>query len=113
AHGALASIALARGDSAEAAARLRALSDASHRQQDGDAAALAALAAARLLRVLDPAATTALYERVLGHWPENEEAQGALIERLRDEERWRELVRALELRARGGGDPRRVAADWA
>ena len=113
AHGALASIALARGDSAEAAARLRAVSDGAHRQHDGDGAALAALAAARLLRVLDPTATSALYERVLGHWPEHDEAQAALIERLRDEERWRELVRALESRARAGGDPRRCAADWA
>ncbi|HVK72570.1 MAG TPA: hypothetical protein VM734_04595 [Kofleriaceae bacterium] len=113
AHAALASIALAKGDASEAAARLTALSDVAARAHDGAAAALAALAAARLLRVLDPAATTPLYERVLTVWPDHDEAGVALADRLADEQRWRDLARTLEARARAGTDGPRAARAWA
>ncbi len=113
AHGALASIALARGDATEASARLTVLSDVAARAHDGGTAALAALAAARMVRVLDPAATTALYERVLAVWPDHDEAGLALADRLTEEARWRDLVRVLEARARASAEPARAAGAWA
>jgi tetratricopeptide (TPR) repeat protein len=100
AHAALASISLAKGDPREAAGHLAALADLGAQDGDDDAAVLASLAAARLLRVLEPRAATGLYERVLDHQPGNPEASEALAERLADEGRWTELVRLL--RARSG-----------
>ncbi|HUQ06637.1 MAG TPA: hypothetical protein VM261_29240, partial [Kofleriaceae bacterium] len=113
AHAALASIALAKGDTTEAAARLVALSDVSARVGDAGAAALAGLAAGRLLRVLDPAGSTSLYARVLAHWPDHAEGGESLAERLTDEKRFAELALMLEARARATKDPVRAARDWA
>ena len=113
AHAALASIALAKGETAEAAARLVTLSEIATRTGDAGAAALAALAAARVLRVLDPAASTPLYQRVLAYWPDHGEAGESLAERLTDERRFAELAATLEARARATADPVRAARDWA
>lgn len=110
---ALASIALARGETAEAAARLAALSDGAARAHDGGGAALAALTAARLLRVIDPAATTPLYQRVLAYWPDHAEAGESLAERLAEDGRFADLAAFLERRAGATADPRRAARDWA
>ncbi len=113
AHAALASIALAKGDTTEAASRLVALSNVAARTGDPGAASLSAIAAARLLRVLDPTASTPLYQRVLAHWPDHPEAGESLAERLADEQRFAELAAMLEARARATADPRRAARDWA
>src|SRR5690606_30565651 len=66
---------------------------------DDDQAALAALAGARLLRVLEPRSATQLYELALEHDPGSAEAADALADRLADEQRWPELVRLLRARA--------------
>ncbi|MBE7450125.1 MAG: tetratricopeptide repeat protein [Kofleriaceae bacterium] len=110
---ALASIALARGETAEAAARLAALSDGAARAHDGGGAALAALTAARLLRVIDPAATTPLYQRVLAYWPDHAEGGESLAARLAEDGRFADLAAFLERRAGATADPRRAARDWA
>ena len=56
AHAALASITLAQGDAREAAGHLMQLAELASGEGDDDQAALAALAGARLLRVLEPQA---------------------------------------------------------
>src|SRR5690606_2372966 len=71
-------------------------------------AALAALAGARLLRVLEPKSATQLYELALEHDPGSVEAADALADRLADEQRWPELVRLLRARAVVATDPARV-----
>ncbi|HTJ47045.1 MAG TPA: hypothetical protein VL463_33315, partial [Kofleriaceae bacterium] len=113
AHAALASIALAKGDPRDAASHLQALSElaASPDVADDDAAALSALAAARLLRVLEPRAATSLYEKVLAHQPGHAEAGAALAERFADEGRWQELVRLLRARTAATTDRARAARD--
>src|SRR5690606_40737235 len=75
---------------------------------DDDQAALAALAGARLLRVLEPRSATQLYELALEHDPGSAEAADALADRLADEQRWPELVRLLRARAVTSEIPRAV-----
>ncbi len=99
AHAALGSITLAQGDAREAARHLTQLAQLASAEVDDDQAALAALAGARLLRVLDPRSATALYELALEHDPSSAEAADALADRLGDEQRWTELVRLLRSRA--------------
>jgi Tfp pilus assembly protein PilF len=111
AHAALASIALAKGDPRDAAAHLRALAELAADDGDDDGAALAALAAARLLRVLDPRAATSLYEQVLEHHPGHAEAGAALADRYADEGRWQDLVRLLRARTANAVDRARAARD--
>ncbi|MBL8620601.1 MAG: hypothetical protein JNK64_04830, partial [Myxococcales bacterium] len=112
AHAALASIALAEGDTREAAARLATVAQLGSRQGDRAGATAAALAAARLYRVIEPAAATALYQRALTLSPGLVEAEDALIERLTDERRWRELVALHDARGARRQDEARAAA-WA
>lgn len=97
AHGALASIMLAHGDAREAAGHLSRVAQLA--TQDDDQAALAALAGGRLLRVLDPAAATKLYELAVERDPLSPEAVDALADRLSDEQRWPELVQLLRRQA--------------
>ncbi|MEO8845923.1 MAG: hypothetical protein ABI591_09085 [Kofleriaceae bacterium] len=99
AHAALASITLAQGDAREAASHLTQVANLASAEGDDDQAALAALAGARLLRVLEPRAATELYELALEHDPASAEAADALADRLVDEQRWAELVRLLRSRA--------------
>ena len=110
AHAALASITLAQGDAREAAGHLAQVAHLASGEGDDDQAALAALAGARLLRVLDPRAATALYELALEHDPSSAEAADALSDRLADEQRWSELVRLLRSRAQQAqhADPARA-----
>jgi len=98
-HAALASITLAQGDAREAASHLTQLAHQASSEGDDDQAALAALAGARLLRVLEPKSATQLYELALEHDPGSAEAADALADRLADEQRWPELVRLLRARA--------------
>jgi tetratricopeptide (TPR) repeat protein len=99
AHAALASITLAQGDAREAAKHLEDVARLASGEGDDDQAALAALAAARLLRVLDPRAATQLYQLALEHDPASLEAADSLADRLADEQRWPELVRLVRVRA--------------
>jgi Tfp pilus assembly protein PilF len=99
AHAALASITLAQGDAREAASHLTQVANLASAEGDDDQASLAALAGARLLRVLEPRAATELYELALEHDPASAEAADALADRLVDEHRWSELVRLLRSRA--------------
>ncbi|HRC58896.1 MAG TPA: hypothetical protein PKU97_23395, partial [Kofleriaceae bacterium] len=99
AHAALAGILLAQGDARESASHLHALARLASGEGDDDEAALAALAGARLLRILDPRASTQLYQLALEHDPGSAEAADALADRLGDEARWPELVRLLRARA--------------
>ena len=99
AHAALASITLAQGDAREAASHLSHVAQLASSEGDDDQATLAALAGARLLRVLEPKAATQLYELALVHDPGSVEAADALADRLVDEARWSELVRLLRVRA--------------
>jgi tetratricopeptide (TPR) repeat protein len=108
AHAALASITLAQGDAREAASHLTQLAQQASADGDDDQAALAALAGARLLRVLEPKSATQLYELSLEHDPSSAEAADALADRLGDEERWPELVRLLRARAVTADIPRAV-----
>ena len=98
AHAALASITLAQGDAREAARHLEDGARMAGAAGDDDQAALAALAAARLLRVLDPRAATQLYQLALEHDPTSAEAADSLTDRLADEQRWSELVRLVRAR---------------
>jgi tetratricopeptide (TPR) repeat protein len=109
AHAALASITLAQGDAREAASHLAQLARLGSAEGDDDHATLAALAAARLLRVLEPRAATQLYELALEHDPASTEAADALADRLADEQRWTELVRLLRTRAAGSERARSLA----
>jgi len=99
AHAALASITLAQGDAREAANHLGQLAQLASADGDDDQAALAALAGARLLRVLDPKAATALYQLALEHDAASAEAADSLADRFADEQRWTELVRLVRARA--------------
>jgi tetratricopeptide (TPR) repeat protein len=81
AHAALASIALAEGDTREAASRLATVAQLAPRQGDRDGGVLAALAAARLYRVIDPPAATPMYQRAVALAPGLVEADLALAER--------------------------------
>jgi lipopolysaccharide biosynthesis regulator YciM len=99
AHAALASITLAQGDAREAASQLTQLAQLASGDGDDDQATLAALAGARLLRVLEPRAATQLYELALEHDPGSDEAADALVDRLADEQRWTDLVRLVRSRA--------------
>ncbi len=99
ANAALASITLAQGDAREAAVHLAQLARLASAEGDDDQAALAALAGARLLRVLDPKAATELYQLALEHDPSSAEAADSLADRLADEHRWAELVRLVRARA--------------
>jgi Tfp pilus assembly protein PilF len=96
---ALASITLAQGDAREAAGHLAQLAHLASGDGDDDQAALAALAGARLLRVLDPKQATVLYQLALEHDPSSSEAADSLADRLADEQRWSELVRLVRARA--------------
>src|SRR5262249_51983386 len=98
AHAALASIMLAQGDAREAARHLEDGARMASSDGDDDQAALAALAGARLLRVLDPRAATQLYQLALEHDPSAIEAADSLTDRLTDEQRWSELVRLVRNR---------------
>ncbi|HEY3806922.1 MAG TPA: tetratricopeptide repeat protein [Kofleriaceae bacterium] len=110
AHAALASITLAQGDAREAAAHLTDVAQLASADDDADQATFAALAGARLLRVLEPRAATRLYELALEHDPHSVEAADALADRLTDEARWPELVRLLRARALPNTDvPRAVS----
>ncbi|MCW5805189.1 MAG: hypothetical protein KIT31_22650, partial [Deltaproteobacteria bacterium] len=99
AHAALASITLAQGDAREAASHLMQLAQIASAEGDDDQAALAALAGARLLRVLEPRSATQLYQLALEHDPSSAEAADSLADRLADEQRWPELVRLVRARA--------------
>jgi len=93
AHAALASITLAQGDAREAANHLAQVAQLASAEGDDDQAALAALAGARLLRLLEPKSATELYALALEHDPASTEAADSLADRLADEQRWPELVR--------------------
>ncbi|HEU0032812.1 MAG TPA: hypothetical protein VFQ53_19405 [Kofleriaceae bacterium] len=108
AHSALASIMLAQGDAREAAAHLQAVAQLASGEGDDDQAALAALAGARLLRVLEPKAATQLYQLALEHDPGSTEAADSLADRLADEQRWPELVRLVRARAVSTSDTQRA-----
>jgi len=110
AHAALAAITLAQGDAREAASHLTHLAQLADAEGDDDQAALAALAGARLLRVLEPRSATQLYELALEHDPSSTEGADALADRLGDEQRWVELVRLLRSRAQQAqhADPQRA-----
>ncbi|HEY6037142.1 MAG TPA: tetratricopeptide repeat protein, partial [Kofleriaceae bacterium] len=110
AHAALAAITLAQGDAREAASHLTHVAQLADGEGDDDQASLAALAGARLLRVLEPRAATQLYELALEHDPSSHEAADALADRLGDEQRWTELVRLLRSRAQQAqhADPQRA-----
>jgi tetratricopeptide (TPR) repeat protein len=108
AHAALASITLAQGDAREAASHLTHLAQQASSDGDDDQASLAALAGARLLRVLEPKSATQLYELALEHDPNSAEAADALADRLADEQRWPELVRLLRARAASSDTKRSV-----
>jgi len=108
AHAALASIMLAQGDAREAAGHLTQLAQLASGESDDDQAALAALAGARLLRVLEPKAATQLYELALEHDPSSLEAADSLVDRLADEQRWPELVRLVRARAVITSEPARA-----
>jgi tetratricopeptide (TPR) repeat protein len=99
AHAALASITLAQGDAREAASHLTRVAQLASAEGDDDQAALAALAGARLLRVLEPKAATQLYQLALEHDAGSAEAADSLADRLADEQRWSELVRLVRARA--------------
>jgi tetratricopeptide (TPR) repeat protein len=99
AHAALAAITLSQGDAREAASHLSQLAQLASAEGDDDQAALAALAGARLLRVLEPRAATQLYSLALEHDPASTEAADSLADRLTDEQRWTELVRLARARA--------------
>src|SRR5262249_34975952 len=86
----------------EAASHLSQLAQIASAEGDDDQATLAALAGARLLRVLDPRGATQLYELALEHDPASGEAADALADRLADEQRWPEPVRLLRARAVNG-----------
>ncbi|MGN6103488.1 MAG: tetratricopeptide repeat protein, partial [Kofleriaceae bacterium] len=108
AHAALASITLAQGDAREAAGHLTQLAQLASGDGDDDQAALAALAGARLLRVLEPRAATQLYQLALEHDPGSAEAADSLADRLADEQRWPELVRLVRARAVITAEPARA-----
>lgn len=108
AHAALASITLAQGDAREAAKHLEEVARMASTESDDDQAALAALAAARLLRVLDAKAATQLYQLALQHDPGSAEAADSLTDRLADEHRWPELVRLVRARVAGTTDKPRM-----
>jgi Tfp pilus assembly protein PilF len=108
AHAALASITLAQGDAREAAGHLMRLAQLASAEGDDDQATLAALAGARLLRVVEPRSATQLYQLALEHDPASEEAADALADRLADEQRWPELVRLLQARAEAAPEPARA-----
>ena len=110
AHAALAAITLAQGDAREAASHLTHVAQLADAEGDDDQASLAALAGARLLRVLEPRSATQLYELALEHDPSSNEAADALADRLGDEQRWAELVRLLRSRAQQAqhADPQRA-----
>src|SRR6185295_16877866 len=110
AHAALASITLAQGDAREAASHLTQLAQLASADADDDQAALAALAGARLLRVLEPKSATQLYQLALEHDPGSAEAADALADRYADEQRWPELVRLVRARAVSTADPARAVA---
>ncbi len=106
----LASITLAQGDAREAAGHLTQLAQLASADGDDDQAALAALAGARLLRVLEPKSATQLYQLALEHDPGSAEAADSLADRLADEQRWPELVRLVRARAVSTADPVRAVA---
>ncbi len=108
AHAALASITLAQGDAREAARHLEDGARMASAGSDDDQAALAALAAARLLRVLDPRAATQLYQLAVEHDPGSTEAADSLADRLADEQRWSELVRLVRTPIAMAEPPRAV-----
>lgn len=108
AHSALASVTLAQGDAREAASHLMQLAQLASADGDDDQAALAALAGARLLRVLEPRSATQLYQLALEHDPGSSEAADSLADRLADEQRWAELVRLVRARAVSTADPARA-----
>ncbi|MBS1121669.1 MAG: Tetratricopeptide 4, partial [Deltaproteobacteria bacterium] len=108
AHAALAAITLAQGDARESASHLTQLAQLASAEGDDDQAALAALAGARLLRVLDPKSATQLYQLALEHDPGSSEAADSLADRLADEQRWPELVRLVRARAVSTGDTARA-----
>ncbi len=108
AHAALASITLAQGDAREAASHLMQIAQLASAEGDDDQAALAALAGARLLRVLEPKAATQLYQLALEHDPSSSEAADSLADRLADEQRWSELVRLVRARAANTTDQTRA-----
>ena len=109
AHAALASIMLAQGDAREAASQLAQLAQLASGEGDDDQATLAALAGARLLRVLEPRSATQLYELALEHDPGSDEAADALVDRLADEQRWTDLVRLVRSRAQASDRARALA----
>ncbi|HEX2690937.1 MAG TPA: hypothetical protein VHN14_30195, partial [Kofleriaceae bacterium] len=98
AHAALASITLAQGDARVAAKHLEEVARMASAEGDDDQTTLAALAAARLLRVLDSKASTQLYQLAIEHDPGSAEAADSLTDRLADEHRWPELVRLVRAR---------------
>lgn len=111
AHAALASVAMARGQTREAAERFAHLATTAAAAGDQDTATCAALAGARILRMLEPAAATPLYEQVLAHRPDHDEARRVLIERYTEEQRWLELAEMLRLRIADAATPAQEVRD--
>lgn len=97
-HAALASITLAQGDTREAAGHFARVSQLA--SGDDDQAAQAALASARILRVLEPRSATELYQLAVKRDPLLLEAVDALADRLVDEQRWSELAAMLRRNAK-------------
>lgn len=111
AHAALASIAIGEDDWLAAAARYRTLSDLAEAAGDELGAVRAALTGARLMRTVDPAESTPLYDRVLAHRPRHAEAAEALSERYAAEERWHELARLIRGRLGASADAAQRSRD--
>ncbi|HVR02196.1 MAG TPA: hypothetical protein VMT47_08695 [Polyangia bacterium] len=63
------------------------------------------LADVQAARLDDPAAALATYERILADAPEKDEARDAALQLARRTERWAELVRWLDDKARRASDP--------
>ncbi|RMH44440.1 MAG: hypothetical protein D6689_02335, partial [Deltaproteobacteria bacterium] len=106
-----AAVAMAEGDLREAATWFERLADTAAAAGDDDVTAHAALAGARALRAVDPAAATALYERALAHRPGLTEAVEALASRYEEEERWHDLVRLIRTRIATTSDRARQASE--
>jgi len=110
AHAALATIAVFQGDTREAASRFRQLAAADGEESDL-ATSRAALASARILRVIAPSESTPLYEQVVSQERGHAEAAEALSELYANEERWHDLERLIRERIAATADSTRQARD--
>ena len=111
AHLALALVAVERGRTAEAIEHFTQARDAARARGEDEDAARAALAAARLIRDVDAARATPLWEAALELRPGNAEASEALAERYAAEERWSDLVRLSRRRLAATHDRKEQARE--